>query len=122
MEKLVSELRKKLPLKDTTEPGDIVIIAALKPAILHYAVVMDIERDDSRKAEWWHVTMNILTVPLQKMTWTLRTPQFTGQEIFTMGGEGRFVQAIDLRYDKPVNLPAKKQTKPDGKSKLRVIK
>jgi hypothetical protein len=31
------------------------------------------------------------------MTWTLRTAQMTGQEIFTMGGEERFVQAVDCR-------------------------
>jgi len=36
------------------------------------------------------------TVPPQPVTWTLRPPQFTGQEIFTMGGDPRFLKAVDL--------------------------
>jgi len=96
MEQLVAELKKILPFKATTEPGDIVLVAAKQPQMLLYAVVGDIVRDETRKAEWWHVTLHLLSLPIQTMVWTLRTPQFTGQEIFTMEGEGRFVQAIRL--------------------------
>lgn len=94
MEQLVAELKKILPLQGTTVEGDIVVVAAKTPQMLVYARVGNIVRDQTRKAEWWHVTLHLLTIPLQTVTWTLRTPQFTGQEIFTMGGEGRFIQAV----------------------------
>jgi hypothetical protein len=97
MHQLVEELRQLLPFKKTTEVGDIVIIAAEKPQILTYAYVREIERDTSRVDEWWHLHLTIFAIPLQQMTWTLRTTQMTGQEIFTMGGEKRFVQAVDCR-------------------------
>jgi hypothetical protein len=97
MQQLVDELRQVLPLKKTTARGDIVIVAAENPQILTYAYVREIERDTSRRDEWWHLHLTILAIPLQQMTWTLRTAQMTGQEIFTMGGEKRFVQAVDCR-------------------------
>ena len=96
MEKLVADLKEILPFKPTTVVGDVLIVVAKEPQLLTYAVVTKIERDDTRKNEWWHVTMQFLSIPLQEVTWTLRTPQFTGQEIFTMGGEGRFIQAVDF--------------------------
>ncbi len=113
MEKIAADLKKILPLKSTTTIGDIVIVAAKEPQMLTYAVVTNIERDDSRKHEWWHVTFQFLGVPLQKATWTLRTPQFTGEEVFTMGGAGRFIQAVELDTAKqdapdPVKKPAPK--------------
>ncbi|MBM9513903.1 hypothetical protein [Desulfogranum marinum] len=99
MEKLVADLKEILPFKQTTGVGDVVIVVAKEPQLLTYAMISKIERDDTRKNEWWHVTMQFLTIPLQEVTWTLRTPQFTGQEIFTMGGEGRFIQAVDFNFE-----------------------
>jgi hypothetical protein len=96
MEKIVIELKQLIAFKETTDIGDIVLIAAKQPQMLMYAYVQKIERDQSRKDEWWHIHMTILSIPLQKITWTLRTAQMTGQEIFTMGGEERFLKAIDL--------------------------
>jgi hypothetical protein len=54
------------------------------------------ERDVSKKDEWWNIGLTFFTVPLQRVVWTLRTEQMTGQEIFTMGGEERFFQAIEV--------------------------
>jgi len=96
MQKIVDELRSLITLKNTTDIGDIILIVAKEPQLLTYAYVNDIERDTSRKDEWWHISFTMLTVPLQKMTWTLRTEQMTGKDIFTMGGEERFVQAVDF--------------------------
>ncbi len=96
MQKLVAELKQLIAFKDTTDIGDIILIAAKKPQMLHYAVVTDIERDPSRKDEWWLLHFSVLSIPIQPMTWTLRTRQMTGMEIFTMGGEERFVKAVDL--------------------------
>jgi len=96
MQKIVDELRSLITLKNTTDIGDIILIVAKEPQMLIYAYVNNIERDTSRKDEWWHISFTMLTVPLQKMTWTLRTAQMTGKDIFTMGGEERFVQAVDF--------------------------
>ena len=96
MQKIVEELKQLIPFKDTTDIGDIIVIAAKEPQLLVYAHVNDIERDTSRRDEWWHLHLTMLSIPLQKMTWTLRTEQMTGKEIFTMGGEERFVKAVDF--------------------------
>lgn len=96
MEQLVAELKKILPFKETTVAGDTVLVVAKNPQMLLYAMVGDIARDETRKGEWWHVTLHLLSIPLQTVVWTLRTAQFTGQEIFTMGGEGRFIKAVRL--------------------------
>lgn len=127
MEQLVAELKKILPLKETTVPGDIVVIAAKKPQMLLYAVVGEIVRDQTRKAEWWHVTLHLLSIPIQTVAWTLRTPQFTGREIFTMGGEGRFIQAVRLEGEPSIPAPHPAPvSRPEGngerKPGLRIVK
>ncbi|MBB5346492.1 hypothetical protein JWG42_02275 [Desulfoprunum benzoelyticum] len=96
MEKIVNELKKLVDFKDTTDIGDIVLIAAKDPQFVVFAVVTDIERDSSRKDEWWHLYFSVLSIPIQKMTWTLRTPQMSGMEIFTMDGKERFVKAVNM--------------------------
>ena len=93
IEKIVNDLKTMFHFKETTQVGDIVLIVAEQ---IIYALVTGIERDYTRKEEWWQVSLQLLTIPPQKTDWTLRTPQFTGQEIFTMGGEPRFVKAIDV--------------------------
>lgn len=97
MEKLITELKQMIRFKDTTDIGDLVLIVAKEPQVMaSYALVTEIERDDSRKSEWWHVGLTLLSLPPQQITWTLRMPQFTGMEIFTMGGEQRFIKAVDF--------------------------
>ncbi len=96
MEKLVAEIKQLVKFKNTTETGDIVLIAAKDPQMLVYALVSKISRDTSRKDEWWNLDLFFLSIPPKTLTWTLRTEQMTGQEIFTMGGDERFVKAIDI--------------------------
>ena len=97
MQKLITELKQIVRFKDSTDIGDLVLIVAKEPQMLaSYALVTDIERDTSRKNEWWNVSLTLLSLPPQEITWTLRTPQFTGMEVFTMGGEERFVKAVDF--------------------------
>jgi hypothetical protein len=57
-------------------------------------VISDIVSDDTKKDEWWHVSMHVLSLPPRKIAWTLRTEQMTGHEIFTMDGEDRFMKAV----------------------------
>lgn len=97
MNTLVADLKKIISFKNTTDSGDIVLIAAKNPQTLVYAYVVSVERDMSRKDEWWHIGLSMLTIPPQPVIiWTLRTPQMTGMEIFTMGGNERFVKAVDF--------------------------
>lgn len=112
MEKLLAELKKIVKFKDSTDIGDLVLIVAKEPQIsVFYALVTDIERDTSRKNEWWHVSLTLLSIPPQEITWTLRTPQFTGMEVFTMGGEERFVKAVDFGTI-PRHLTEQERTEP----------
>lgn len=123
MEELVEELKNILIFKDTTDIGDVVLIVGEDPQMLVYAYVTEIERDSSRQRdEWWHVHFSLLAVPLQKVVWTLRTPQMTGEEIFTMGGSKRFVQAVSFSEDQEsVSFFSEKTTTPlknEGKGKV----
>ncbi|MEW6426725.1 MAG: hypothetical protein AB1568_01685 [Thermodesulfobacteriota bacterium] len=96
MEQIIDELRKVLRFKDTTELGDIVLVVMEKPQAVFYARVADLQRDTAKRDEWWHLTLDILSVPPQRVTWILREAQFSGREVFTMGGEKRFIQAVDF--------------------------
>ena len=94
MEKIVEELKSLFTFKETTEVGDIVVVVAEEPQMILYALVLGIEPDRSKKDEWWHVSLQFLTLPPQQTAWTLRTAQFCGQEIFTMAGKKKFMQAV----------------------------
>jgi hypothetical protein len=111
MKKIVAELKQLISFKDTTSAGDIVLIAAKEPRMLFYAYVNKIERDSTRRDEWWHVHFTLLSVPMQKMTWTLRTEQMNGQELFTMGGEERFVKAVNFGDDDDIRIDGEKSNK-----------
>ncbi len=121
MENMVKEISQLVSFKETTDIGDIVLVAAKEPQMLVYARIERIERDPSRKDEWWHVGMTMLTLPLQRISWTLRTEQMTGQEIFTMGGEDRFIKSVDFGAH-PVNFEEKKKNTPKKSSVLKRIK
>ncbi len=110
---MVEELGRLVAFKDTTDVGDIVLIAAKEPQMLVYARVNRLERDTSRRDEWWQVHMTMLSLPLQRITWTLRTEQMTGKEIFTMGGEERFVKAVSFGDQE-------EKTEPENKSAAKI--
>ena len=94
----------KISLKSTLEVGDIVIFNI--GDLIIYAHVSDIERDKSKRDEWWFVTFFMLTVPPKKLTWILRTEQMTGKEVFTMEGSERFFAPVDLS-EEPEKFPLK---------------
>lgn len=105
METMVQELKKLIAFKDSTSPGDLVLIVIEKTKSVFYALVTEISLDDTRRDEWWHLTLQILSLPPQKVVWTLREPQFTGKELFTMDGDGRFMQALDFSVKQPAPDP-----------------
>lgn len=96
----MKELKKIVSFKNTTSEGDLVLIAAQDPQFLAYALVTEIVKDPARKKDWWNVHMQLLTIPPQEIIWTLREPQFTGQETFTMEGSERFVKAVNFNKEK----------------------
>lgn len=122
MEKLVEELRAVIPLKPDTDSGDIVMIVGENPQMIIYGIVTSIERDPSKKDEWWNIALTFLTVPLQKVVWTLRTEQMTGREIFTMGGEKRFFQAVELDKGAKGASSPDKESSSSKRSKLKRVK
>lgn len=122
MEKFVAELKTVFQFKDTTDVGDIILVVSENPKMMVYALVTDIVPDGTKQDEWWHLGMQVLAMPPQKTTWTLRTLQFTGMEIFTMGGEKRFVKAIDFseKEDESDEMPRSEKEK--KKKQFRLIK
>ena len=122
MEKIVEELKSIFTFKETTEVGDVVLVVAEEPQMILYALVMGIERDRSKKDEWWHVALQFLTLPPQQTAWTLRTQQFTGQEIFTMAGKKKFIQAIQFSLNDGEQGGAAVATEKKKKTGLRLVK
>ncbi len=122
MEKLVEELKAAIPLKPDTDTGDIVMIVGENPQMIIYGIVTSIERDSNKKDEWWNIGLTFLTVPLQKVVWTLRTEQMTGREIFTMGGEKRFFQAVELDREVLRSSSQDKERRSIKPSKLKRVK
>lgn len=110
MEKLLEELKAVIPFKAETDTGDIVLVVGQNPQMMMYGIVTSIERDPSKKDEWWNIGITFLSVPLQKVVWTLRTEQMTGKEIFTMGGEKRFFMAVALEKAPPMPLFSEKDS------------
>lgn len=120
LQELVEELKIHVRFKDSTVPGDLVLIAADNPRMLVYALVEAIEPDPSRRDPWWHLSMQLLTVPPQPIVWTLREPQFTGRELFTMGGDERFMQAVLLERPSGESGDEPPANPPGGKGVRRV--
>lgn len=126
MDKLVSELKKLLPFKDTTAKGDIVFLASTEPQMFVYALVTGIEPDTARKESWWNVTMQVLAVPPREVVWTLREPQFTGMECFTFSGIEHFMKAVRFDSAPLPSSPDESESESDSTSPprkgLRVVK
>ncbi|PID75341.1 MAG: hypothetical protein CSB23_03780 [Deltaproteobacteria bacterium] len=125
MQKIIDELRQAILLKEHTEIGDTILILsrpdnAPGPQLV-YAHVDDIERDTSRRDEWWHLHISILAMPLQKTILTLRSEQMSGKEIFTIRGEEHFIQAIDFAGNSPKKERVQTRKKPTG-SRLKRVK
>ena len=118
LDEVLKNLNKSIKFKDDTNVGDILLIG-MKSG-LFFGVVQEI--DNNVKKGWWDISFKLLVMPPIDVTWTLRTPQMTG-EIFTMDNEEQFVLAIDTKQTK--KRSQKKRTavkKPIKKGKLTLVK
>lgn len=73
-----------------TTIGDIVLVH-FEDAPVFFARIEDIKPD--HKPEWWQVHMLILMPPGEEIVWTLRE-QYINGEVFTMGGQERFLKKL----------------------------
>lgn len=74
-----------------TKEGDIVLIYYQdKPTL--YARIEAIEFDI--KKDWYQVTLLLLSIPIQMVTWILREEYINGTA-FTMGGHSMKIEKID---------------------------
>ncbi|MBL0717579.1 MAG: hypothetical protein JJV89_05980 [Desulfosarcina sp.] len=94
-----------------SQENDIVLIYC-EDQPLAFARIEEILPD--HKNDWYHVKMLILQIPLQTVTWLLRTAYIEGVE-FTMDGKKMRLEAItspeeDKKIPPPVK-PKKKKTK-----------
>ena len=124
MENTVEELKKIITFKDTTEVGDVVLMARETeeenmPLVMAYAVITDFERDSSKRDDWWFVHLAFLSIPPQPQVLILQESHYTGREIFTMGGKKVFIKALDFSKSEEPAPPEEKE-KPRGG--LRVVK
>jgi len=120
LDEVLQNLKKSIKFKKDTNVNDIILIG-MKSG-LFFGVVQEIEKNV--KKGWWDVSFKLLVMPPIDVTWTLRSPQMTG-EIFTMDNEEQFVIAMDT--EKTKKPPAKKrnskqQANPIKKGKLTLIK
>ena len=91
-----------------TKEGDIVLIYYQdKPTL--YARVEAIEFDI--KKDWYRVTLLLLSIPIQTVTWILREEYINGT-VFTMGGNPMKIERIvppEVKKEAPPEEPLPKE-------------
>jgi hypothetical protein len=88
--------------------GDVVLIYYQEQPTV-FARIEYIEPDI--KKDWYHVTLLLLTIPTQAVTWILRD-QYIDGEVFTMGGKSmrlEVVKKVTIRESE--QSPGQNQTK-----------
>jgi hypothetical protein len=68
------------------------------------------------KKNWYHVTLLLLTIPVQTVTWILRDAYING-EPFTMGGKHvrlEVVKKTEIKKELDDQLESNKEKRPEG--------
>jgi len=79
-------------MSSVNREGDLVLVHYEgRPAV--YARIQTIEPD--LKKDWFRVTMLMLTIPHQLVTWILREEYINGEQ-FTMGGKPVKLEKVDV--------------------------
>jgi hypothetical protein len=108
-ERIVADIQTKVPLKDDTNVGDIILLARENDSgsvEFAYARVLGFTPETKNRRDWWHVDLAVLTVPLGRVTLIVSDEQLTGKEIFTIAGRNVFVKAVNFASVPPLNLGA----------------
>ena len=100
----------------TTE-NDLVLIH-FEDNPLVFARVERIEPD--AKPDWYHVTLLMLQVPLQTVTWILKDVYING-ETFTMNGKAMRLEKVESPADRPSDQEAEKEAEADTRPDSKVI-
>jgi len=79
-----------------------------------FARIEDISADI--KADWYHVKLLMLQLPLQTVTWILKDIYINGEE-FTMGGKRMRLEKIVAPDEKDDEIENEKQQETDTKPK-----
>ena len=93
--------KRQIKFKDTLEVKDLAVVLFGEDNKLHFyfVYIISIERDFSKKDEWWFVTflfINPVVIEHTPVTWILRTEQMTGQEVYTMNDVPHVFLPLDL--------------------------
>jgi len=100
-----------------TEKDIVLVYFEEKP--LFFARIEDITPDN--KADWYHVKLLVLQVPLQVITWILRDVYISG-EAFTMGGKKIRMERVVCPEDKQTPaVSEKKRETPQTSTPTKVI-
>lgn len=94
--------------------GDIVLLHYQGQPTM-YARIEAIKADT--KKDWYQVTLLLLTIPPQTVTWILREEYINGAQ-FTMGGNSMMLQEVRRMHPLPENrdkVPHKKGADKTGK-------
>jgi hypothetical protein len=95
-----------------TTINDIVLVHH-EDSPLFFARIEDINPD--HKKDWYHVTLLVLKIPVQTITWTLRDIYIDGAE-FTMGGKRMRLEKVAAPSKDPATVsPEKKGRKQEKK-------
>ena len=77
--------------------GDLVLVHYEDQPVV-YAQIQAIEPDIKR--DWFQVSLLILTIPYQTVTWILREEYISG-EPFTMGGKAMKLEKVEVDLSRP---------------------
>jgi hypothetical protein len=72
------------------------------------------------KPDWYHVTLLMLQVPLQTVTWILRDVYISG-ETFTMNGKSMRLEKVEAPPEDQADLENEKTVKIEKNSTAKVI-
>ncbi|MFO8113389.1 MAG: hypothetical protein R6T92_12855 [Desulfosalsimonadaceae bacterium] len=89
------------------------VLVYLEEKPLFFARIEDINPD--HKKDWYHVTLLVLQVPVQTVTWTLRDAYISGDE-FTMGGKRMRLEKVSAPKDEKIPESGPDQTGEPGKA------
>ena len=101
--------------------GDVVLIY-MQDQPIGFARVEKILPD--HKPDWYHVTLLLLQIPMQVVTWILRDVYIEGQE-FNMGGKPMRIEKVVAPEEPPAAEDTNDkppESKPNGKAKVISLK